>query len=472
MSKGKKVDIVLTVKDKKDGSKWYKIKNDSGFAYIKAQYVTVSTKTEEVSKSYSPSKNYPYVRLTNALEYRAYPDSSYPVEGKLASGIDVSVIGLITDADDNSWYQLNKDQKMVYAPADKLIAASKGIDEAMNVRLGELTPKEMPEPVSGVTTDALNVRKDAGTSADKLGLLDSGDKITINGTKMDGDSLWYEIIYSNKAAYVSADYVSLRLADSPTDSAPEEISVTKEVSVDPSSLVGSVTFVGSGTYKPKDGSTWFNASPTVVGYYLDPRNFINEDRIFMFEDLSYKSEYQTVSVVTKILSPTKLPSKGFTAKMFVNAGAQYNVSPVHLASRARQETGGGSSAIDGTKINGTKVYNPFNIGASSGSNPVRKGLEYAYNKGWTTQTKAVNGGASFIASGYINNKQNSIYLQRFNVANGASKAGTHQYMTNIQAPYSEAYSTKTAYKSYGITNEALTFVIPVFTGMPSSTKLP
>lgn len=217
---------------------------------------------------------------------------------------------------------------------------------------------------------------------------------------------------------------------------------------------------------------WYNASSEAVAYYLDPRNFLNEDRVYMFEDLSYRSEYQTKSVVTKIIASTKLPKYGFSSSKFVKAGAKYNVSPVFLAARARQETGGGSIAISGYSYKGTVVYNPFNIGATSGSNPVMNGIKYAYKKGWTTQSKAVNGGAKFLASGYINNNQHTIYFQKFNVANGLSCAGTHQYMTNIQAPYSESYSVKKSYASYGITDEPLTFVIPVFKSMPSKTTLP
>ena len=136
-----------------------------------------------------------------------------------------------------------------------------------------------------------------------------------------------------------------------------------------------------------------------------------------------------------------------------------------------QETGGNSASVNGSKSGGTVVYNPFNIGAS-GKNAVSKGLAYAKKMGWTTPEKAVNGAASYIASGYINKKQNTLYLQKFNVANGASKVGTHQYMTNVMAPYSEAYITKKSYAKMGITNEPLAFVIPVFTGMPDKTKLP
>ena len=42
---------------------------------------------------------------------------------------------------------------------------------------------------------------------------------------------------------------------------------------------------------------WYKASSKVVAYYMDPRNFLNETSIYMFEDLSYKPKYQTKAVV-------------------------------------------------------------------------------------------------------------------------------------------------------------------------------
>ena len=227
----------------------------------------------------------------------------------------------------------------------------------------------------------------------------------------------------------------------------------------------------SSTYRSQVEPGWYNANSTIVAYYMDPRNFLNQDRIYMFEELAFQGEYQTTAVVNKIIAGTKLSSYGFNANVFMNAGRAYNISPVFLAARVRQETGGDSASVNGSKSGGTVVYNPFNIGAY-GSNPVAKGLAYAKKQGWTTPAKAVNGGASYLASGYINKKQNTIYFQRFNVANGLGKAGTHQYMTNIMAPYSEAHITKNSYSKLGITNEALGFVIPVYNNMPGRTKLP
>lgn len=227
----------------------------------------------------------------------------------------------------------------------------------------------------------------------------------------------------------------------------------------------------NGKYIAKEGSSWYNAHKKVVAHYVDPRNFLNDKNIYMFLSLSYHS-YQKEGTVKKVLDGTELPKRGFSSSLFTVAGKKYGVSPIFLASRARQETGGGSIAIKGYKIKGKTVYNPYNIGATSGSNPVVKGLQYAYSKGWTTRTKAVSGGAKVISESYIGRNQNTIYYQRFNVKNGWLKAGTHQYMTNITAPYTESLSMQKAYQAYGISEEKLVFEIPVYRSMPSTTKLP
>ncbi len=225
----------------------------------------------------------------------------------------------------------------------------------------------------------------------------------------------------------------------------------------------------NGSKQPEPG--WYNANSKVVAYYMDPRNFLNETSIYMFEDLSYKPDYQTAAVVGKILKDTKLPQCGFTPNLFVKAGANNNTSPVFLASRARQETGSGGKAINGTSTLG-KVYNPFNIGARGGTDPLYNGLVYAKAAGWNTPEKALNGGAAMLSKYYINKGQHTSYYQRFNARNGSSKIGTHQYMTNIKAPYYEAISTKNSYASYGITGHSLVFEIPIYDSMPASTKLP
>lgn len=64
--------------------------------------------------------------------------------------------------------------------------------------------------------------------------------------------------------------------------------------------------------------------------------------------------------------------------------------------------------------------------------------------------------------------QNTIYLQKFDVND--DRNGTlfsHQYMTNVLAPYSESSSVYKGYQKSGLLDTAMTFIIPVYNNMPS-----
>lgn len=133
---------------------------------------------------------------------------------------------------------------------------------------------------------------------------------------------------------------------------------------------------------------WYRPNKTTMEYYLDPRNFLDEDSILMFENLSYSTNH-TTKVVQSILNGTFMSGKDpidnlSYAQIFVDAGKAYDISPVYLASLSRQEMGTRSGIANsgerftykGASYEG--FYNFFNIGAySSESNPVLAGLVYA-----------------------------------------------------------------------------------------------
>lgn len=149
----------------------------------------------------------------------------------------------------------------------------------------------------------------------------------------------------------------------------------------------------SSSYKLKNGycnteGTWYIANDQTVGYYLDPRNFLDEKNIFMFEDLSYSASY-TSGIVQNVLNGTFMSGVSALdnqtyADIFVEAGKNNGVSAIYLASLARQESGvNGSMATTGEEftyegITYKGLYNFFNIGAySTASSPIRAGLVYA-----------------------------------------------------------------------------------------------
>ncbi|MBR6229564.1 MAG: hypothetical protein IKQ97_07495 [Eubacterium sp.] len=245
----------------------------------------------------------------------------------------------------------------------------------------------------------------------------------------------------------------------------------------------------TGTWKVFDGSTWVAASKEAVAYYMDPRNFLNERTIYQFELQAYQPEYQTAQEVDQILSNTPFAGKSFTytdpvlgrsAKMtytsaFIAAGAASKVSPLHLATRTKQEVVTSATttsiAVTGTNKTYPGIYNFYNIGAFSGANPALNGLKWAsegdtYMRPWTDPYRSIVGGAVYIGSGYINRGQDTVYLEKFNVTE--TDRYTHQYMTNVEAAYSEAIKIQKAYTECDLlTKTPLVFRIPYYEDMPA-----
>lgn len=95
----------------------------------------------------------------------------------------------------------------------------------------------------------------------------------------------------------------------------------------------------------------------------------------------------------------------------------------------------------------------------------------SYDRPWTTPQKAIVGGAKFIAQSYVQKGQYTPYLKKFNV-NPENTPYTHQYMANLQAPYSEAYSSYKSYRDNDLLKLDLEFSIPVYLNMPDETSHP
>ena len=238
------------------------------------------------------------------------------------------------------------------------------------------------------------------------------------------------------------------------------------------------------TFTPIEGSSWYQAHGQVVQYYLDPRNFLDEQSVFMFENLSFNASVHTVAGVQNILAKaewakgTVQTTDGRTisyAEAFYEAGQKYGVSPYHLASRAVQEVGtSGSNAAWGNNSTYQGIYNFYSIGANTG---MMDGLKWAsesgsYGRPWNTAYKSIVGGAEFIAKGYISVGQSSLYLQKFDLI-PTGGLYNHQYMSNVSAPASESIGVYNGYKNVGGLETGFEFVIPVFKNMPIlACKLP
>lgn len=350
--------------------------------------------------------------------------------------------------------------------------------------------------------------------------LSIGVNVTILGTYGD----WYKVqYYGNKIGYVSKNYVikksditasddnyakELKNADFPDTyipyltylhkKYPNWIFIADKTNLDFNTSVNKETGKNymqttNDSYRtsstPAEGKTWFYVNSEVVAFYLDPRNWLNEKYMFMFEKLDYdKSLENSYPSLTKaIFGNGKLNDDKYTVPMF-NAGKSLGISPVHIASRIRQEVSSdGSASTDGRSFTyrgqtRSGYYNFFNIGAHKDdytNDPVVRGLAYAAKlidrdgSPWDNIEVAIKEGSSFLALSYITKGQNTLYYQKFNVSSDTkSSKYTHQYQTNIQAPASEGNTAYNAYVEGKNISQTFIFRIPVFNNMPSYTSLP
>ncbi len=224
----------------------------------------------------------------------------------------------------------------------------------------------------------------------------------------------------------------------------------------------------TGRWYGLDTSAWVAASQEIIAYFMDPRNFLMDDaQILQFEALSYVPATQSKSGVANILAGSFMATDNFY-RIFMEAGAASGVSPYHLSSRSLQEVGKKGSSSSSGKVAGYEgYYNFFNIGATPGGRgAVINGMIKAKAMGWTSPELSIKGGASIIGASYINKGQNTLYLQKFDVVDGGNGFYSHQYMTNLQAPTSEAKNLKKAYPDFA--SSAITFFIPVYNNMPET----
>lgn len=243
-----------------------------------------------------------------------------------------------------------------------------------------------------------------------------------------------------------------------------------------------------------DTGYWNQASTTAISYIMDPRNWLNESYIYMFEKLSYDGNHDTVELVNSTLHGTFMynavcpgaPNNMTYAQVIVEAAKKSKVSAIHLAVRLRQEKGTsndelgkGVSTKDGSHFyqangDGNAVYyNFFNIGAAgSGKQTViNNGGKEAKAEGWTSPYLAIMGGAVKVYTGYIGIGQDTIYFEMFSVVNHKYYYWK-QYAQNLTATLTEGSKIYETYKNAGLLNSSFVFRIPVYKNMPSSCKKP
>lgn len=238
------------------------------------------------------------------------------------------------------------------------------------------------------------------------------------------------------------------------------------------------------SWNPIDGSRWYQANERVIAYYLDPRNYMTESRIYAFLKIS-DVENATVEGCADMLKGTfmdnvrvNLPDGSYKsyAEIFYQTGRDVGINPYFLISKVIQEVGrGGSRSSNGKDNSYPGIYNFYNIHAYAGTDPVANGLSWAAKDGnfgrpWNSQYKSIRGGALWIANGYIDKAQDTIYFMKFDVVDNPLKKNgfySHQYMTNVEGAVSEGWILKKGYENSVAGQNTITFLIPVYKNLPS-----
>src|SRR5699024_1125551 len=188
------------------------------------------------------------------------------------------------------------------------------LEEAVNIQM-KTTPQTDKEQAwvskkyiknGKVTASALNVRTGPGTKHKSIGYLYKGDSVDI----LDEYNGWYSIKY-------------------------------------------------------KHSTQWVHANPGDLLYYLDPNNFIHDNKQkFQFLDLTKPSGASKSTFNKYLKGKGTLEGKG---QAFIEAGRKHGINDAYLLSHALHETYNGTSKFArGLKYKGTTIYNMYGIGANDG----------------------------------------------------------------------------------------------------------
>ncbi len=234
-----------------------------------------------------------------------------------------------------------------------------------------------------------------------------------------------------------------------------------------------------------DTDAWVCASEEIIKYYMDPRNFLDENSVFQFQLQSYNASIHTIDGLRSLVSGSFLATGNITndetgetisyVDALLIAAKKSGVSPYLLASSIIFEMGndGSSNSISGTLSGYEGYYNYYNWNAyaSNGLSPIQNGLLYAGRtdaetlRPWNTRYKALVGGALKFGNDYILQGQDTAYYKKFDYV---GTPFTHQYFTHIMGAYLEGEQSSEGYSPTLRKNTGLVFKIPVFKDMPET----
>ncbi|GAA0118592.1 hypothetical protein UT300017_08560 [Clostridium sp. CTA-17] len=454
---------------------FYKIEYKGSHGYVAKEYIkdvtesnnsNQGTQTPEKPSTPESTKKTGIVNVSSSLNVREGASTSSKVIGSLSGNSKVTIVG-----EEGAFYKIEYKGSHGYV-AKEYIKDIK--DEVVTEPEKPSTPENSKKTGVVTASKGLNVRKEANTSSQIVGILNSGESVEILGE----ENGFYKINYKGQEAYASKNYINIFDGNS---------------TVNPGLDIGNASKTNYGVslneyIKLQQRNNPSNYSYSEFEKYINPAKATNKLQFLRVD------KFRSVNVSG--LS-SRLNNKGVLTgqgQAFVNAARAFNIDPLYLVAQCLHETGNGTSKLaKGVTIteiadesrpiyNGNgqlvgyhmiplskpvTVYNLFGIGAKDNSSvfPNRAlilGTTYAYNRGWTSIENAIKGAAEFVSLNYVHSSrynQNTLYKMRYNpnVSNI-----WHQYATTPWYASSIA-DIMNSYQDLYLENN-FTFDVPVFEG--------
>ncbi|MFH5958204.1 SH3 domain-containing protein [Clostridium perfringens] len=454
---------------------FYKIEYKGSHGYVAKEYVkdvtesnnsNQGTQTPEKPSTPETTKKTGIVNVSSSLNVREGASTSSKVIGSLSGNTKVTIVG-----EEGAFYKIEYKGSHGYV-AKEYIKDIK--DEVVTEPEKPSNPENSNKTGVVTASKGLNVRKEANTSSQIIGILNSGESVEIIGE----ENGFYKITYKGQEAYASKNYINIFDGNS---------------NVNPGLDIGNASKTNYGVslneyIKLQQRNNPSNYSYSEFEKYINPAKATNKLQFLRID------KFRSVNVSG--LS-SRLSNKGVLTgqgQAFVNAAKAFNIDPIYLVAQCLHETGNGTSKLaKGVTIteiadesrpiyNGNgqlvgyhmiklskpvTVYNLFGIGAKDNSSvfPNRAlilGTTYAYNRGWTSIENAIKGAAEFVSLNYVHSSrysQNTLYKMRYN--QNVSNIW-HQYATTPWYASSIADIMR-SYQDLYLENN-FTFDVPVFAG--------
>ncbi|MDM0956429.1 SH3 domain-containing protein [Clostridium perfringens] len=454
---------------------FYKIEYKGSHGYVAKEYVkdvtesnnsNQGTQTPEKPSTPENTEKTGIVNVSSSLNVREGASTSSKVIGSLSGNTKVTILG-----EEGAFYKIEYKASHGYV-AKEYIKDIK--DEVVTEPEKPSNPENSNKTGVVTASKGLNVRKEANTSSQIIGILNSGESVEIIGE----ENGFYKITYKGQEAYASKNYINIFDGNS---------------NVNPGLDIGNASKTNYGVslneyIKLQQRNNPSNYSYSEFEKYINPAKATNKLQFLRID------KFRSVNVSG--LS-SRLSNKGVLTgqgQAFVNAAKAFNIDPIYLVAQCLHETGNGTSKLakgvtiteiaDESKpiYNGNgqlvgyhmiklskpvTVYNLFGIGAKDNSSvfPNRAlilGTTYAYNRGWTSIENAIKGAAEFVSLNYVHSSrysQNTLYKMRYN--QNVSNIW-HQYATTPWYASSIADIMR-SYQDLYLENN-FTFDVPVFEG--------